>query len=619
MMSTNRAGARPHLQSRHTVMMSKRLNRVRNDELRKLESWMINRTVLALVATMAAALSGSAFAKGDAAVGQRKAVMCASCHGPSGISPTDAFPNLAGQGYTYLVTQLKAFRDGKRTAQLMNAMAKSLSDKDIEDFAAYFSTQKADAAAAPLAPASSAAPPVVPHPPIIASDIVVPRIHPVRQYWADKLPVGEGRNFVVQKCQLCHDLQRVIAFVRPQEQWQQVVEAMMRRGSPLTDEEKTAIVNYLTKYFGPESPPIPEVAIKPCTRSEWPKGSSDFRSNWKGSYNIWVLNQQGGNIDIVDPITKKILRRINCISSPDRAEFSRDGNTAYVPDRVEHNVTVIDTRTGAIKAKVPVVARPNTSVLSRDYKKLYMGIWPLTGDEDKRGYVQIVDTTALKVVKTIQTKGGIHDPWMSPDGKLLLAMSPPGRFMDVYDTQSDKLLYTCCTKAEIGTMNLEAGPDGSTSRIFFSYAGYPGIVVVDPKNGQELKRVPFPTNGNGQGVSGSESYMAGGPSGFHGGEISADGKNYWVTSGSIVHRYELPSLKPLGSVHLALIDQAGHSFRPAVEGSWLTISPDGQKVYAVRPGRNLLSVIDAKTMKEEALIPTGEYPLHISIWPRGTP
>jgi YVTN family beta-propeller protein len=39
----------------------------------------------------------------------------------------------------------------------------------------------------------------------------------------------------------------------------------------------------------------------------------------------------------------------------------------------------------------------------------------------------------------------------------------------------------------------------------------------------------------------------------------------------------------------------------------------------LRPGRNLLSVIDAKTMKEEALIPTGEYPLHDSIWPRGTP
>jgi YVTN family beta-propeller protein len=68
-----------------------------------------------------------------------------------------------------------------------------------------------------------------------------------------------------------------------------------------------------------------------------------------------------------------------------------------------------------------------------------------------------------------------------------------------------------------------------------------------------------------------------------------------------------------------LIDQVGNSFTPAVEGTWLTISPDGQTVWASRPGRNLLSVIDVKTMKEVALVPTGEYPLHISVWPRGTP
>jgi hypothetical protein len=75
-----------------------------------------------------------------------------------------------------------------------------------------------------------------------------------------------------------------VVFARPKEQWQGVVEAMGRRGSPVTAEEIPVIVDYLTKYFGPDSAPI----------------------------------------------------------------------TAYAPDRVEHNITVIDTRTGAIKAKVPL-------------------------------------------------------------------------------------------------------------------------------------------------------------------------------------------------------------------------------------------------------------------------
>jgi YVTN family beta-propeller protein len=553
-----------------------------------------------------------------------KAAVCASCHGPVGVSASDDFPNLAGQRYGYLVKQLTAFRDGTRQSPIMGPMAKPLSDADIADLATFFSSQKSAAATgAPRAGQASAAPVDEPNPPIITSpDFVTPRVHPTKQYWASKLPAGEGRDIVGENCQLCHDLQRALAFVRPRDQWQNVVDAMTRRGAPLTPQQKAVVVEYLARNLGPNSPPIEgrkEIGRTFCKPADWPKGSSDFRKNWTSPYNIWVSNQQGASLDVVDPSSKKIVSRIRCMSAPDRAEFSRDGNTAYVPDRVEHNVTVIDTRTGAIKAKVPLVDRPNVSVLTRDYKKLYVGIWPVRGDEDKRGFIQVMDTSTLKIVKTIQVKGGIHDLWMSPDGKQVLAMSPEGRFMDLYDTRDDRKIWTCCHEAEIGTMNMEAAPDGSTSRIFFSYGGYGGIVVIDAKTGRELERIrhPVDTTGPYKGIPHSSGNSK--SFGFHGGEISPDGKTYWVMQGSFVYRYALPSFKPLGDVHLAMVDQAGEPFRPAVEGSWLTISPDGQKVYAVRPGRNLLSVIDVKTMKEEALIPTGEYPLHISIWPRGTP
>jgi YVTN family beta-propeller protein len=590
----------------------------------------INKLVIVgWVAWFAVGSCGNALAKGDPATGKSQAVVCQACHGVAGTSATEIVPNLAGQKQSYLVKQLKAFRDGTRKDPIMGPVAQSLSDDDVDNVAAYFSSVTTTEAAQAIA--QPAKPIAVPHPPIIASpQFVEPRLHPTRQYWADQLPAGNAKNIMVVKCQMCHDLQRAMAFTRPKDQWQDVVEAMKRRGSPLTPEEVPIIVDYMTKYFGPDSRPIVgpggvvEVGRKPCARSEWPKGSADFRSNWQGSYNIWVSNQLGGGIDIVDPTTLHILRNIKCVSSPDRIEFSRDGNTAYVPDRVEHNLTVIDTRTGAIKVKVPVIARPNTAVLSRDYKKLYMGIWPVRADENKRGYIQIVDTSSLKIIKTIETQGAIHDTWMSPDGKLLLGMSPAAKFMNVYDTATDKLLYTCCHEAEIGTMLMEAGPDGSTSRFFISYGGFHGIVAIDAKTGKEVQRVAYPSLEAGR--SASEIYFngiakpqIGGGSGFHGAEISPDGKSLWAISGSTVWHYSLPDLKYLGNVQLARVDQQGYLFAPAVEGSWLTIAPDGKKVYAVRPGRNLLSVIDAATIKEEALIPTGEYPLHISIWPRGTP
>ncbi len=81
-------------------------------------------------------------AAGDSAAGQARAGVCAACHGASGQSPNDLWPNLAGQKSGYLVKQLKAFRDGARTDPMMSPMAKPLTDADIENLAAYFSSQK---------------------------------------------------------------------------------------------------------------------------------------------------------------------------------------------------------------------------------------------------------------------------------------------------------------------------------------------------------------------------------------------------------------------------------------------------------------------------------------------
>ncbi|MDX2427610.1 MAG: cytochrome c [Xanthomonadales bacterium] len=79
---------------------------------------------------------------GDAAAGKAKSALCASCHGPTGISTSPVWPNLAGQKEQYLIKQIKAFRDGIRQDPMMAPMVAALSDTDIENLAAYFSSQK---------------------------------------------------------------------------------------------------------------------------------------------------------------------------------------------------------------------------------------------------------------------------------------------------------------------------------------------------------------------------------------------------------------------------------------------------------------------------------------------
>jgi len=79
----------------------------------------------------------------DVAAGKAKAMMCAACHGPAGVSSNPMYPNLAGQKANYIVKQLKDFKSGARNNNpLMTPMAKPLSDSDMENVAAYFSSLK---------------------------------------------------------------------------------------------------------------------------------------------------------------------------------------------------------------------------------------------------------------------------------------------------------------------------------------------------------------------------------------------------------------------------------------------------------------------------------------------
>ena len=83
--------------------------------------------------------TGSALA-GDAAAGKSKSATCAGCHGANGVSNNPMWPNLAGQQAGYLVKQLKAFRDDSRSDPMMNTIAEPLSDADIDNLAAYYSS-----------------------------------------------------------------------------------------------------------------------------------------------------------------------------------------------------------------------------------------------------------------------------------------------------------------------------------------------------------------------------------------------------------------------------------------------------------------------------------------------
>jgi cytochrome c553 len=96
------------------------------------------------VAALAFALTGNLHAAGNAERGKEKAAqVCAACHGAQGNKPSDpSQPILAGQHYDYLVRALTDYKIGRRNNPIMKGFAGQLSRQDIEDVAAWFSSQE---------------------------------------------------------------------------------------------------------------------------------------------------------------------------------------------------------------------------------------------------------------------------------------------------------------------------------------------------------------------------------------------------------------------------------------------------------------------------------------------
>jgi len=100
---------------------------------------------LIVTSTLCFLLSGTptiANAKdGDPVIGKEKSQVCQGCHGADGNSYGPEWPNLASQHSSYLTKQIRNFKDGVRKNETMNSMAAGLSEEDIKDIAAYFTTQ----------------------------------------------------------------------------------------------------------------------------------------------------------------------------------------------------------------------------------------------------------------------------------------------------------------------------------------------------------------------------------------------------------------------------------------------------------------------------------------------
>jgi YVTN family beta-propeller protein len=302
------------------------------------------------------------------------------------------------------------------------------------------------------------------------------------------------------------------------------------------------------------------------------------------SVHIYQTNSAGDAVEIIDAATNKIVLQVKDIEAPHGVAFSPDGSRAYISCEGENTLWATDTKTGKLLGKASLSGRPNNIAISKDGRRVFVGI--MTGG----GAVEAIDTASLKSIKSVAVKGGVHNTYVTPDGKFVVAGSVVGRILTVVDAETLQPVWELPFESGVRPMAFERDTDGSTNRIFVQLSGLHGFAVVDFKTHAVVARITLPNDPKG----GMAQQLA--PS--HGIGVSPDNKTLWVDSSiaSGVFAYSLPDLKVLGYVQTGEVPD------------WLTFTPDGARLYVANAGSNSVAVVDTATRKQVALIPVGEVP-----------
>ena len=204
----------------------------------------------------------------------------------------------------------------------------------------------------------------------------------------------------------------------------------------------------------------------------------------------------------------------------------------------------------------------------------------------------MIDSTSLERVKSIATRGGVHNTYVTPDGKFIVAGSIPGRKITVLDQATEEILWTLPTEDGVRPIGFETNADGSTARLFVQLSNFNGFIVIDFAKHAIVSKIALPDVGAEKVTEG----LQGSPS--HGIGVTPDGKTLCVLSkmNTRIYMYSMPDLKLLGE------SKVGH------HPDWLTFTPDSKRVYVANAGSYSVSVVDIAARREIPTIPVGQVP-----------
>ena len=298
---------------------------------------------------------------------------------------------------------------------------------------------------------------------------------------------------------------------------------------------------------------------------------------------IVQTNSAGDNVHIIDPVTNEVVGEIQGIERAHGAAPSPDGKALYVANESDDTIDIVDVAMLKVVKQVELIGRPNNIAITPDGSKVYVAI------AESPGALQVYDTKAGEITATISVHGGVHNTYVTPDGKYAVAGMIGARNITVVDTATDMPVWTTYWDRGIRPMAFDTNEDGSTRHIYAQLSNFNGFGVLDFETRREVKRIEYPE------LPPDERTPGHGGNTAHGLGVTPDNR-YLIANSSLnssVYVYSLPDLELQGGVRV------GHS------PNWVTITPDSKYAYISVSGNNNVAVIDIEKVELAARIETG--------------
>lgn len=310
---------------------------------------------------------------------------------------------------------------------------------------------------------------------------------------------------------------------------------------------------------------------------------------------LYVSDETGGNVVIVDPQQRSVLARIAVGKRPRGIQLSADHQRLYValsgspiggpnvdesklppPDRRLDGIGVVDLQSQKLVTTYQSGADPEAFALSHDGKMLYVS------NEDV-GKMSAIDLTTGTVRATVEVGSEPEGVAVSHDDRIVYVTCETSNNVYVVDAHSMKVVAQIATEKRPRAIFLAS----QTHRGYVTDEFGAALTVFSTDDYRALQTLAL----------GDPKVVR--PMGI----ASTDGRRLYVTTGRFGALLEVD---PQAGQIVRTIDKVGQ--RP-----WgLALSHDGQKAYTANGPAGDISIVDLKSGQVEAKIAVGGSPWGIA-------